>query len=501
MRCRTCDYQLWRTTRRACPECGTGYLPSEYRFEPAAVVFRCPHCQEGYYGTSPEGHLVPSSFECQRCGSAISMDAMSLEPARGVDESETGPEPNPWRERGRLGLGRAWLRSVMAILGRPTDFIQGLPATTPVSEAVLFAGITAVLGAAVGLVFVAFGLVVQAYFTGRLAGAGMYAVLQLTLAAANVVFAIVATLIAGVVAHGILWALRGTQGTLGRSLPAILYSYGATGATNLIFFCPCVSLIAPVWWCVAMAAMLRSVHRAPLSKTLTASIIAALTWMAVLASSAWIGASLASGQGALFGTTAFAGGLAVDDDAFFDGTTPYETPLAAVADGALSTGDLLSMIAPDGEPVSIGGLDASALHAASDETLRATSARLAAILPPNQAPFRLGRAVFVYRDAGTRSASWLAVVLPADPTRPEAMWTIARRRSVVAVDASELADHVEAENRRRAEAKRPALPDLARDLAALPDLLRALGAAPPAEELPTPSAPPAPSPPATGESR
>ncbi len=487
MRCRNCEYPLWRTTGRACPECGEAFAPSDYSFRPGTVLFRCPHCREGYYGTGRaggpdqsgdgggEGHLEPAAFDCVGCGRAITMDEMALEPAPGVDEAQTGPQPNPWTQRERIGLLRAWLKSVMWVLGAPTAFIRGLPRTTPVGESVLFAGITASFGALIGLFFVLLGLVLAAFFSGTVAGAGPYVLTQVALALVNIVFSIVAGLIAGLVAHGFLWIFGGTRGTLGRSMPAILFSNGGANALNLVVVCPCVSLIAPIWWCVSMSAMLREVHRTTTAKAVTASILAAITWAVSLALSAGTAAVISAANGGI----AFGGGAmtfspifasTLDEDAFFDGGSAYATPFEAMAAGDMPIGEFLELVAPGGTSGALG-LSRDAFFALSPDELRTRHEQLAALLPAEGQPYRLGRAIFVHRNTGTRSVSWLAVVLPAVPTAEDARFLLVRRRSAVNIDRDAFAEHLAAENKRRGEAGEPALPDFRNPEALPPDLL------------------------------
>lgn len=64
MRCKKCDYRLWNLPSRVCPECGQPFRPSEFEFPVNSVQFRCPHCNQSYYGTGEKGHLVPIEFEC-----------------------------------------------------------------------------------------------------------------------------------------------------------------------------------------------------------------------------------------------------------------------------------------------------------------------------------------------------------------------------------------------------------------------------------------------------
>src|SRR4051812_39263898 len=96
MFCKTCNYALWNIPDRRCPECGTGFKPSDFRFVPGAVRFCCPHCSQAYYGTTAEGHLQPRSFLCVNCHQPVEMDATIVLPAEGVAEELTSAERMPW---------------------------------------------------------------------------------------------------------------------------------------------------------------------------------------------------------------------------------------------------------------------------------------------------------------------------------------------------------------------------------------------------------------------
>ena len=69
MRCKQCESILWQQPAaasggdRCCSECGAAYKPSDFDFVRGKVRFCCPHCDTGYYGTSPRGHLEPIAFE------------------------------------------------------------------------------------------------------------------------------------------------------------------------------------------------------------------------------------------------------------------------------------------------------------------------------------------------------------------------------------------------------------------------------------------------------
>ncbi len=106
MQCRNCEYRLWGVKGRECPECGTPFAPSQYEFVPNSIRFCCPHCNQEYYGTGPQGHLEPAEFVCVQCGQAVGMDDMVLFPATGLDEEQTRVEPLPWLNRGKIGFLR-----------------------------------------------------------------------------------------------------------------------------------------------------------------------------------------------------------------------------------------------------------------------------------------------------------------------------------------------------------------------------------------------------------
>ena len=452
MRCQTCDYPLWRTTRRACTECGTAYRVADCRFRPGAVRFSCPYCQKGYYGTSPNGLLEPAEFECV-CGKRISMEEMSVEPAPGVDEQATGGPVNPWVERSRLGLFRAWLRSVFAVLGDPAGFIRSMPSSTPTSEGVLFAGISAGLGVAMGIGLMLIGwailaLVLQsASGTIAMARASMLAATQaLTLQIANGVLTVVCCLLAGFVAHAVLVVLRGAKVGLGRSMPAILFTQGATSALNFVACCPCNSIVAPIWWCIAMTMMLRVIHHASLGRAVTASIIAALTWMGATLAVTTMLSTTVTGT-----STSFVNTTSVRGDDFHTKTGCYPTPF-----------------------VTLGGLDREALDAADLDRIEAIARRIESILPPKNAPFRLGRAVFAYRDATDESTAWHVIIIPSDAGMTEAdedgeEWTVIRSRGVVTYDHGSFQSRLDRENERRSAGGVSAIPDPL----SLPDLLLA----------------------------
>lgn len=460
--------------------------------------FSCPHCNQAYYGTSSSGLLTPSEFECV-CGKRISMEEMSLEPAGGVGEDDANGAPNAWMNRERIGLGRAWLRSTFAILGDPAAFIRGVPANAPLSDAVLYASISAAFGAAFAAVMMllgagfAFVIMGTAFGPSRAVSGGAMALLTaIGIQLANAVTTIVTGLVAGFIAHAVLVLLRGARAGLGRSVPAMLYAQGATSALGLLVCCPCNGLVSPVWWCVALTAMFRTVHMTSTGRAVTAAVVAFLAWVGMSFGTSWMLSSAMTGT-----LTTNASGSAIHGADLRAKNGPYPTPFDAVADGGITAADTLDLIAPRGGALPgsgrIAGLTRASLEEASPATWTALARQLEPLLPSDNAPFRLGQAIFLYRDAPDGSRAWHVVVMP-DPATPdeEASWFIIRRGSWLTADAEEFDERLVDENARRRSAQRPPIAELAtyRDLLGLPAMQLPLVPAGTAPATPSPPSPP-----------
>jgi hypothetical protein len=471
MRCRSCDYPLWRSTRRACTECGAPYAVADYRFRRGAVAFRCPHCSTRYYGTSVDGHLEPNAFTCVGCGNAITMEETSIEPAAGVDEDRTGFAPNPWLHRRGSRLLAAWARSVISILGGPSRFVRSIPTQSPVGDAVLFAGVTATLSAVFTLVLVLVVLVAQVAVSGFTGGGALLRdlALQVSAAAVNTVLAIVAALVAGFVAHLVLVVLRAAPGGLARSLQPILYAQGAANALNLAF-CTCGPALAPIWWCVAMARMLHVAQQASLWKTTVASIVAAIVWIAAsgaafLATAGWTTAGIAAAATPFIAT--------IDAEDLFGDADAFEDPFTALADGALGREAFIELVAgPEG--TRIGPMSVQRFRTLDDDELRRFAESLRERLPADDAFYRLGRAIFVHRSAHGDRRAWLVVRLSPEAAAAQGAdgpmqgrTDILRRIGHADSSGTSFADRLATENERRRAAGKPLLPDPR----TLPDLL------------------------------
>ena len=118
MRCKGCGYSLWNVPGRTCPECGRGFVPSEFEFRPNTVEFCCAGCGQQYYGTDRSGLPVPREFACVRCGAPCELDSMVVRLAPGCTDEQAEVFRVPWetRERGRI---RAFLATVRDGMTRP----------------------------------------------------------------------------------------------------------------------------------------------------------------------------------------------------------------------------------------------------------------------------------------------------------------------------------------------------------------------------------------------
>ncbi|MFO0828860.1 MAG: hypothetical protein U0572_12025 [Phycisphaerales bacterium] len=433
MHCRTCDYALWTIRPGPCPECGTPFRPSDFRFRAGNVAFRCPHCAQDYYGTSSSGHLEPSAFTCVKCGRQVAMDEMTIEPAAGISEADTGLRSLAWFDRAKLGVWRSWIRTVIRTLGSPADAMRTIPATVPLREPIYFAAMTSALTAIVGGAFGAIAAVV-AGVSGSLSPLAIARLLaiQVGLLLLNIVFAVIGTLVGGAAGHVALVATGSARGGLERSMQACLMSCGAAYAVALLP-CPCLFVVGYVWWGVCLALMYRVAHSTTLPRAIVATLAAVIVATVVSLGLALVPQGLGIAQTMVRINTSTT--QAADDaaDAFgaaASGGAWPATPLLLVADGKLDANELERMCAPrDGAAIVMGGLSASAVRNSDAATLREASRRLAAKLPPDNAPFRLGRAIFYYRDASLDEevGDWLMVIEPRRDARgafTSNLWTV-----------------------------------------------------------------------------
>lgn len=260
MRCRKCDYRLWNLRSRQCPECGTPFVPSQYELVPNSVEFRCPHCDQAYFGTGPKGHLLPAAFECTSCGRHIHMDEMVLLPAAGIEEEQTQIDRMPWLERKKRGFFRSWFSTIGRSMITPGRLMRSIPAGSSVASAWWFAIWTNTLILLVSLVpLVIFQIVVFAGFAGS---GGPPASAFGAIPAVMLIMALLGTIVVialwGCLTHGLLRLTGPTFTTLGGTYQAICYSTGANAPTAL----PCLGLyFGWIWWIVSAVLMVKEAQQ------------------------------------------------------------------------------------------------------------------------------------------------------------------------------------------------------------------------------------------------
>ena len=141
MRCKGCGYSLWNVPGRTCPECGRGFVPSEFEFQANAVEFCCPGCMQQYYGSDEHGLPVPRAFDCVKCGAACELDSMILRAAPGVREDAVERHRVPWEQESQGGRFRRFWRTTGESLRRPTGLGLAIRAGADARRATWFASL------------------------------------------------------------------------------------------------------------------------------------------------------------------------------------------------------------------------------------------------------------------------------------------------------------------------------------------------------------------------
>ncbi len=259
MKCKKCDYRLWNLRSRLCPECGLPFKPSEYTFVPSSVRYCCLHCGQDYYGTSPEGHLLPREFSCVKCHKPVNMDEMVLLPTAGIDEEQTEIERMPWLNRKKLGTLRAWFKTVGMALINPTRVIQLLPTDAKAGPAVRFAVVTNLLLAIPTIVLFMVVVVIGAGAAGGFAAGGLAIIGMMGAGFLSIVlYSYLGVWLWSLVAHGILRITGKTERGIGRTCTAIGYSSGANALTAIPI---CGAYVGWIWWAVSATLMVREAQK------------------------------------------------------------------------------------------------------------------------------------------------------------------------------------------------------------------------------------------------
>lgn len=281
MRCTICQYPLWDIRERRCPECGTAFLPSEFEFVPNSVQFRCPRCNQSYYGTDPRGHLEPPEFDCIKCAQRVRMDEMVLLPTEGVAEEITRPDVNPWLD-GTGSWATRWLKTVGMALFGPVRLMKGTPDGAPTAPAGRFCALT-------NGVYLLFGasLLVAAMVFPFFAGGGGVSAAMSVLAGVGAALVAIPLLAAvwGLAAHGVLRLTGPTHKGPARTVQALFYASGC----NALMAVPCLGFylvpFAMLWWWGSAAAMIVEGQKVRVWRAIVATAVVPLLCLAALVAS------------------------------------------------------------------------------------------------------------------------------------------------------------------------------------------------------------------------
>lgn len=401
MFCKTCQYPLWNLKDRTCPECGSGFVPSRFAFVPNSVQFCCPHCQQAYYGTSANGHLVPPVFDCVSCAARIEMDEMVLLPASGIDEKRTRARVNPWLEGGGRGRGKRWLRTVLYSMVTPGSLILATPREAPKRRTLAFAVCTVMTAMAISVVMPFFILIPLIAPLG--ANLNSFVESVLGFAGGLVLWGLLTCAVVPVYAGMAHLLLRGgkPRGGYRETFHATAMASGANVLGGVPIFGMFTSFLGLVWWGVSLSVMLRSVHRVSKARAFVAGLlppiavlvlivggfVALMVFGFTMASQA-TGAMSAAVRAQQIGTL-----KAVREDVAEHG----ERHLGSmILDGRLEASDALAAGVSSTSGVVAGGVELGAfVLTATDEEKQTLAATLDAMLTADVIAYRVGDVVVI----------------------------------------------------------------------------------------------------------
>lgn len=255
LNCKTCNYALWNVRARLCPECGSPFAVRDFVFNPNAVQFKCPHCEQSYYGTDAQnGHLIPPDFDCVRCQTHISMDEMVLTPTEGVSEQQTVGALHPMHTPHR-GFFRRWLATVGMSCFTPTRLIKVTDITRDTRVAIKFFLATVLISSMIGVGSI-YVLVSMIGMRARLSDA-----LQLLVGyIVGVGVVCLATLIWNSVVHLLVVATGPGKG-IERTVQCVCLASGPLVLTSVPLLSFHLAPIAVLWWIINVAVILTEGHK------------------------------------------------------------------------------------------------------------------------------------------------------------------------------------------------------------------------------------------------
>ncbi len=273
MRCKSCDHILWNLPGNTCPECGTEFARRSYEFQPYAVIFKCPHCEQPYYGAGEKGHLVPSEFECQCCHQSITMDSCVLVPVPGREHDAVAVGvPVPWTTD--AGIVKRFWDTCVAALFSPRVLGIAISAHEPrLKSALAFFAVVVGLSTCVSFICLAGQSLVTVVALGAAGGPSSGGSLPVSTLIATqlgpgLVMGLVTPLLYGLyiplaaAIATLVFRMFGGDGrdesvarnksmSFARAVEILLWSSGSL----LVSLVPCVGSIASIWWIISAVFM------------------------------------------------------------------------------------------------------------------------------------------------------------------------------------------------------------------------------------------------------
>ncbi len=464
MFCKSCNYPLWNLTARTCPECGTGFRPSEFRFRRGTVLYVCPHCSQRFQGTDPSGHLEPREFTCPSCNNHVAMDEMALVPTPGVSETRTRTDLVPWFERGHKGV---W-RTIGQAMGHPDKLARAVAVSAPARTAsVLWYGVLTqsvfnLVGSAVVIGMMLVGVVMTASRSAVVGALAGFAVLVV----ATLVASALGLLVWAGSAHLILRITGPMRGAFFYTLCPI--SFG--GGVNAVSAVPCFGFyLAPIgllWWVVVSTVMLRTTQsvgwfRATIATcafpmVAAVALVGGIIWFAT-----WVNAFPSRLGTASPTTTASDLGSALNGFAAANGDYPVHSSELIGAGQIFGPNEFYATGFPSSFNAPFAGsTDFSSFLQMTPAVQNQQVARFKSAQPSDVVAHRTGDCVFTYHGlpaTAQSSAIWLVVIEDGS-----SQFTVyAQDGSSDGFDGAAMPGKLAQQNQIRASYGLPPLPDLA----------------------------------------
>lgn len=431
MRCPSCQYALWNIEARRCPECGTGFAPSQFRFQPDAVKFCCPHCRQAYYGTDDAGLLTPRAFTCVGCRKPVELDQMILAPAEGVDEDDTLGPTVRWLERPVVGFWTALFGTLFDALFRPARLGRALPAGSRLGPAIGFAALTATAFGIMGLWLIVLVIALGAGPARLVLGNNpanpwpLLLFIPVGMALAVLFMAVVVAAWSGVT-HLMLRLTGPVARPFSVTVQSLCYGHGA----NVLAGIPCagmnLSLLSWVWWAISSAAILTGAQRVSGSRATIAVFTAPLVVIAAIAAGVfgWLIPAVQSIPGNMLSNPTLAAAYGDSRDlqqalvkSYADNQRWPDHAARLILDGHARPGAFWTELPRNG--LRVGAVDLWGFHRLSAQeqaTIRAGAEPVLAAEAPGLIAHRVGDVVFTYHGVPTLAdggdpSLWLLVHL------------------------------------------------------------------------------------------